>query len=927
MKYKFFGEISKLEQENKLPYKYLYTSSSISYSNTNLIRLISDRTHPLKVCSIIHDSNSVYTIIDNYIAIVKNNIVYIYNYITNRIERLTDFTSNVIKVMEVNIENIKKEIKNIFIVITENVIYFYGINDDGDVVESEIKVDIEGKVTAVENNDNKIYIGYEDGRVEEIIYKNGFFSSPHRIDIEYTFLNILLPLFFNKVRSAVKSISLENKLLLVLSDKIRIYNNHKLLKEIEVENTAMKVKILENGFFYILHNNGRRDYYDNKFLFNRKPPIEQNVVFSEFEKEVLVTVSQKDHKLYNINIINLNEEQKVNHYKNIPLENYQLLTSSNFINITIRKNKIFIISENRMLSYEILQGPRFLLYSKVEDSYKILRGYGEKEAFINYLFLAGDGEDVTKLDHIFNKDNYIEAIYTYLYRITKNMYENRIDEKFFEKGDIVISRIKNIMKNRIIRKVLNNRFNEYYKNNYSNIYDNKEVTTLRKLISCIIESINYLKIVYEIDPSINDGVCLKDLIEGECALYKKSSFEKIINISTLENVLRKIKVKCSSFFPLNEIYYQKGMAFLKKANIEDLENALDNFMQIQISREDFVEDKIFSKRKIVYTENKRSDNEEVLSLVKVVDEFNKLRFYKGSVMIIRNIFGGLREGVELLNGALKCPGSLKKALADDRERFHFCVFEVVLKRMEEKEYTYDCICCTTNNPEEFNIINLNSPFLEQFLREKFDTSKNIDELELLYKYYLHNKKIDKGINSIISLVNKNIPTTKKIELLEIGSLINSNKEMNLQLTIVKVIQEIEKRTNQKIITSDPNELFNNYTLPLKYTDLSLQLLDISNYNNQRTIKDLWKEYLNTTYSESVNKLMRLRLTGVSKNLNIIGNILLEKIDHYNRNTVEPSENNRIINSHYEESTTQTEDEYTFKFNPTSDNEEITNIIR
>ncbi|KAF7683365.1 Nuclear pore complex protein [Astathelohania contejeani] len=782
----------------------------------------------------------------NAVWAAQGSRLFLWRYIHNTIEQVLRFNSDICFVREfVPLSGIfKDEIEHCLIVLTETQAIIYGLKGC-EILSTGLIAPTPDCPVCVDISNGLIFMGCKDGNMYQIVYRDSFFSSIFIYNPNFSYISYFLPAMLKKENLCIKAIKAGFFYAVALTNNnIRIYRIKKGKAEQSYDTNAsdyIAINIIseteEELFFYVIRRDGSRSFFvyetqSCKHLFDKAAPQTSEGIFkTEFIGEKTFQALIKSPEQYegsSVTILSLNENALVNFQQNKRIENYEMfVVNENIINTSIHKN-LFFLTGSRLLEYEFLTKEKYLLISRPDDVSRFIKDYGDKEAFISYLMLISNGEDVSKLDHFFKKmEIKTEAIYCFLYRIIGPVLKKEINSQMaLNKLSILKRRMENVKKY---------------------LFDNS-------MIDHLCEAINYISILYahELYYTMDD------------ILHPNTILSKLIDAYTLHNtsiepLLNKMSKECPSFLPLDEVYYRKGKESLKNKFYKESLNSFKN-----VTKED---------------------------LEPIINEYNLNRFYYGSITLLRNSFYDDYEYFvgELVN-ALKCKCALDCALEDHRESFAFVVFEamlILLKKGDGRMFGYSCVCSAYNEKKNIgetflniqinDIFRVNSPFLEAYLNDKSKHSNIEEEYELAWKYYLFKKDKIRSADSLYKLAtNKHIEFKKRIEYLTLAAgLVESYK---LKLELAKIQEDIIYKTKDapshlrnKLLSAD--ELFNDYSYPLNYYGCSLKIMDICGYNNKEIIKELWEKALE---GDTRQILTEIRCENTCKDLESIGDALLSR---------------------------------------------------
>lgn len=851
LEYKFNVKIEKLslkELINKFNYKIELKKDIEAF--TNEFHIIGSSNTIINYKKI--NENIIYFISENNLLKIKDYIskITVNNFLNNQSQELS-LEGYPQFFIEFNYQKIfinEEEINKCLIIITNTTIIIYGCKKNNFVKLSQIGV---SEISAVCTYKNNIFLGYKNGLIEKMIYNHK--SGIEFKTINYSLLEYFIPILplFRKIKDGYnRFMKQETKLLrtnlpilimqcgefyLVYADRIFIYVFFKNKEISRFENLNFKQLLIINetktsmilNCFYeegsreiFYFNESSREYFYNKKSplpdFNKQLAIENGYNFCSFKTKnkfyyALTPKSQNSKILYFttlneylLNTENINENERC---ENIEILKFDLIIHK--ISIFENNNiKYLCVFSNSIYIYEILENYK-LFYNINNSDVPMLRKYGNKEICINSLYLLSE-EKYSPIGFILNKEGY----YTFLSRIfNKILFKKEGKEIHARKlKDLIINKTSFFNKLNEIHLMLIKLKNFIKKERFN--FTDISINEICQSINYLITTINYILLINERLPNLlNNEISLWDiLINNE---FKQFSLNILIKKDP--SILIEIEKKCEGFFPLSDIFYQRGLELISSyKNIIQLEESIEFFKKC---------DKLdFS----------------------VINKLEDIKYLKGSIDLLITFKISNIERYKI------CKGGLIKIL---NYPFSENIIFNILDKLLKKNQLEDCICCLENNKNksiiEFqNILEMeikNSHF-ENFIKEKYLISINKIEYDLLWKYYIIKGLYKEAIVCLFNIAKtKPLDLIKRIEYLRLCKVYSDgSNELNNEevFNLAKIQLEISNKL--KIPLNDLltiNELFNLYTAPNRLFKESLLLINLcSNIDNQ-LIKNLWIGFL------------------------------------------------------------------------------------
>lgn len=776
----------------------------------------------------------------------------LWNYVNNtisEIEFMSPVTHFIVFKPKPNV--FTNKIAECALIVNRSQVIIYGLSSEAkEFINTGLVASVPDRVVSISETQGNVFVGCANGNVYKVIYRNAsIFSSQYMYlkDLDSSSFGFIFPAFFKFGRPSpiTKVVSGKHWLLVLMEGEVRMYSisHDRVLKggDIPVGVKYISAEIVEESdselFFYCVCRNGSRDFYNrDALLFSRKAPFTDNDLngVGVCTNVGTMIIYKKAYSGNMVTVVHFNDDQTVNFSANKAAENFEILNIEDLREVFLGGSNIFCITGQEGKIYSIMSTEDLLMHCRPEETYSFLKNYGERETLALYYSIMSKNKDYSKLEHLYSKNETarVPAFYSFVVRLVTGILERKIDHNFFMESERVTKRIKGVVDKLKIKD---------------------------EFVTDLIETLNFLKIYYEYGLVVDETLS-KILLENTS--IKKTLLDNLINQfgGNMDTIVNLLLARCPSFIPINEVYYQKGLECLEKG---DLQGSLSNFKNLNHDLEP------------------------------IIEKFNVLRFYVGSVVLLRKAEHSLERRIGLLRESVQCWGSLGAALDDFREGFAFCLFEALLANMQSSSYMKgNCECCgeSSDSFSRKSFLSLNSPFLEAFMVEKSALSFKKEEYTLLWKYYALNNLKDKAVESLLKIAeNKPMKLDARLEYLNIAFSIDSSKALMLRLETAKLQKELLMKKYIPILDNlilSPNDLLNDYIIPNKCFGLGLRLVDLFDYCDQSVLKKLWSDALQQGHlKENLDFIKSLNVKKSALNLEIIANILISKYDSRSPNLI------------------------------------------
>lgn len=855
-KQQLFNETRAYEEREKYSKKEIFTTCSHLFSKTKYLNAKAEHSIPVQKydrCGIIPQLSVIWYAFNYRLSFFR--------YETNEYEKITTFSS---KVQFVDIFIPKKGIFNekiyyCIVVFTESQVIIYGIdNKTKALINTNYVCAVSSKPICHIINNGNIFIGCENGNVYSVIYKSldsWSFNMMYLYNPDSSYISCLVPTSLKRKKPRIKCMSAKKNFMVTLGKVLSIYNIEDGIyktREIPIYKDYVNVQIVEvkHGeiFFYCVSSDGSRDFFDSKQILTKKNPFDEcdDVKIKTTEKKLII-LQKNQYKGTILQFISFNEFQSINIDRNKPSENLEtLILSDDILDCFFCNNEttLYLLANRKIIFYEIMDIKKYVLISRADDVYNMIKNIGQREALVLYFNLLSLNSDISKMEFLSVKvdENHLKSLFSFIYRELKSFLYLPLKE---------ILKCDN-MKNELELKVIK------FKNLYKKIKKH-ELNVATDILNYFVQTVFFINLLDEY--SLNfESITLLDLLFDNSANFKKNSLDELMEIfkmnKSIDMLINSLNAKAPDYLPIDEIYRHKGLNLLKKYPSRDkLWESLKNFKHISFNLD-------------------------------VIEKYNDLKFYSGSIILIRKHFNfNFEKEVLLLKNAIHCDGAISSALEDSREEFHFAFFEALTQNLLEKDINNKCACCDTKTYFKLTeIIKLDSKFLSSFLKEKskFDTNSKL--YELYWKYCAYRNDRINAVKSLIYLIDeKSISQEKKIDLLrkcKTISLYTEYQEMvSKRVKLLDIqLELINRGENSKMLKNmllKADTLLNDYAY--KYPDLALRIIDIYNLKDKNAIKETWIKALDCDLKKSLQFIVMNNFSGNAFDIEILGNIFLEKM--------------------------------------------------
>lgn len=822
----------------------VYRNGSTSYSNFRALLLN-------KEVSISHGSflaSGIIPEIQAFWYLTQSSRAYtlnIFRYDLDVLESIDNFPTPIlfVKAFSPQAGLFTSKIQHCLLVVTETDLIVYGIDSETHcIINTDFSAKLYSRATCVDVVDGKIYVGCQNGSVYQGICKSVDFLNYKYLSLhspDYSFFKALASVF-SKKREGVCSISAGKRYLAVLSKNLTVYNVEGGIYKVydipltqDIKYTNIQIVDESPFMFYCMQASGKRDFYTVEYLFSREPAV---VEISEMRRLAYSTESsllsiRTGVERSTVVLYTLNEDQIRNFSKSKPVENYEILTVySNILEACLTESGLYLLTPNSIVHYLILDAKKFLLNCRTHETYVIYKNYGEMEFMIKYFQLLTENEDVSRLDGLCKNDGIKRsALFAWIYTLIQpvwrmDLYELKNTQNSDEASDFILDEIIKKL------KILKNRLAFGY-------------NCACAFIDEFIQTNFYVTLLVDYNIFFKESFESIMTQEGD---FKTSSLKTLLDAFTvnqsIEPLLKTMQNNCPIYLPIENINMQRGLQLIKKDDRDSLNRSLQYLAKTKFD-------------------------------VGIINKFNELSFYYGSVYLIKENFDlDYETAVNLFKQSVKCKKALELGLEDSRESFLYPFFEAVVTL----ESFSACSCCdsTSSVPE---LLSISNPMFKLFLKDNLQSSNKVKDL--YWKYLLvRNEKIE-AIESLINLSERiDLTLDKKAEYLQTALSISTgthlNSEVKLRIKLYEIQKELIKRSPslKTSILLDSDTLYNDYCF--EYPDLQIKVLDAINFKDEFMIRELFERYFrDLPLRECVLFLAEL----TNKKIRMVFNILIKKI--------------------------------------------------
>lgn len=783
-----------------------------------------------------------------------NGVLYLYNYETGATDAIPNFSSQVTHVQSFTpisgVFNPKIRFCLLVVTMTDVVLYAF---DGLSIINTEFSARLPTAARCLTVSDGRIFIGGEDGKIYQATYHNIKFFGFRFLRL-YTPNGILQGFrnIFKRKRAPIVDVSAGSTHLVALSNSITIYDIQSGVRrraEIALDREYARIQIIEDTPLMVccVSSDGSRDFYTDKgrFLHKDIPIAEQasslvNPASSEPSSPLILSAGT--HLFFHqrssssrTGLTSFNSYHLRNFSRIRPVENFELLPF--YIPIhsaALSSSKIYLLSDSKITVFNILDAERLIITCKPQEIRELYSCYGDIEFMVKYYDLASSGEDVSKMSGLcqnVNIKNY--ALFIFMYSLIDPVF--KVDLSLC-KADLAVSHspvptatgdIPGQFSSGKLKTLDINMFldNITARMKLLKAHVPAELTEARNFIDELIQTRYYISLLN------NYGVPFSETLES--ILTRESNFRTetlnalLSTVSVSQDVdplLRTMKNKCPLYLPYSEINMRRGMDILRRGEGAFLQQSLEYFLKADFDKA-------------------------------VVQRYNELGYYYGSVMIIRKkpVFS-YETDTALLKESVKCRKSVEAGLQDMREAFLYPFFEALVAL----EQYLPCRCCA-NSDTSIDLMRIDNPFFEVFLKDldaRNIVASNPKTYNLYWKYLLARGKKVEAVEAILSLVSRpELRFSGKIELLEQALTISAccdRRDGNLRARIKQMLRLAEIQS--ELMARDPStgtvqllsadELFNDYCLD--HLDLKIRILDVVGNMDAALLRNLFEKYLEAT---------------------------------------------------------------------------------
>lgn len=819
----------------------IYRNGSSSYSNFKCLLLNKEISLP-KVSFI---SSGILPEIQAFWYVVQENLLFnlhIFRYDSNSLEVLPNFSSKIcfVSVFKPFKGVFSQKIQHCLLITTETDIILYGIEMDSlAIVNTDFSAKLYSKPVCIKINSNAIFLGCMDGKIYRASCKSVDFLNYKYLSLSsagFSLLNSMISSVIGRKKDKISCISSGDSFLVALSKNLEIFNiQFGIYKIYEIKPipdvTYIDLQIVEENplLFYCVQSSGIRDFYSTEYLFSKDPALNNlSGTTLSFSTPSLFLLANTDRST--VVLHSFNEDQFKSFSRSKSVENYELITFHTPIsNIELRENGLYILSSSAIFHYHVLDSKKLLLNCRSQEIYQIYKNYGDIEFMVKYFQLLTENEDVSRLDGLCKNESIkSHALFIWIYSLIRPVWN--IDLSSLSGQDE--SMANQTLLDEIIKKL------KILKQRLGYGFDSAKL-----FIDEFIQT--YFYITFLLDYNVDFKESFNSILTQDSE-FKTVSLKNLLDAFTvnqsIEPLLKTMQNGCPMYLPLENINFQRGVQLIKKDDKESLLKSLNYLSQARFDQG-------------------------------IIQKFNELKFFYGSIFLIReNFVLDYEKAVELFIESVKCKKALETGLEDSREAFLYPFFEAVI-RLENFE---PCICCDYT-PSTVDILSIKNPLFSIFLKDQL--YKNEKVCDLYWKYLLiKNEKLE-AIQTLISLSQRaNFPIQKKLDFLQTALSISTGTSMNstvrIRLKLYEIQKEVELRNPslKSFNLLDSDTLYNDYCY--NYPDLKIKILDQIGFKDEKVIKNLFESYFsNLNLRECFVFLKELQ----SKNLNLVFDILIKKI--------------------------------------------------
>lgn len=786
----------------------IYRNGSSTYSNFKTL-LVSKETSVPKVTPI---ASGMLPDIQAFWYVVQDNLVFnlhIFRHDLNSVEVLPSFPCRIcfVKTFKPTKGIFNTKIHLCLLVATDADLVLYGISSDTQtIINTDFSIKLQSKPTCLVTEAGNIFIGGADGHVycvscksiDFLNYKYMTIYSPTR-----SVLKSLVSIFFSK-REAITNLSVGKKYLVTISKVLEVYNvQYGIYKVNDITPlpsvTYVKIQIVEENplLFYCVQPSGVRDFYSSEFLFSRSPAVLES---SDVERKIASTPSRflsirSAYERSTLVLHSFNEDQYKNFSRTKPVENFEVVTIySQVLDVELSETDMHVCTTSGIIHYSILDSRRLMLNCRPQEMYQIYKNYGDIEFMVKYFQLLTENDDVGKLDGLCKNDSIKNhALFVWIYNLISPVWKLNLgtirDSEDSEENEAALDGI--VKKLRTLRRRLPFGYN-----------------AASEFIDEFIQTNFYISLLRDYGVPFNET--FESIMTRESD-FKTLSLKSLLDVFTtnqsIEPLIKTMQSGCPIYLPLENINLQRGLQLIKNDDRDSLMKSLGYLSEAGFD-------------------------------AGIVHKFNELKFYYGSVFLIREKFDfNYETAVVLFIESVKCKKALDCGLEDTREDFLYPFFDAIL----HLEAFSPCVCCGTT--PNVDLLSIKNPLFSIFLKDR--QYKNEKASSLYWKYLLVRNDRVGAVEALLNLSQSTEQSfAKKVESLQAALSISNgtplNAEVKLRLRLLDIQNELMSRVPslKTSLLLDSDTLYNDYCQG--HDDLKLKILDAINFKDEGVVRRLYE---------------------------------------------------------------------------------------
>jgi Nup133 N terminal like/Non-repetitive/WGA-negative nucleoporin C-terminal len=882
----------------------------------------------------------------------KERIIF-WNYSTSYVEEMSTHGSDVVDVKPITPKAgvFREEIYKCLVVLSESEVRLLCLSRSPfALIPAEMVAILPVEMKCLLERDGRVLMGGVDGEIYEFSYdgENGWFSKRAKVEsLTSSFMAYLIPIVYSMGRrSAVRSLcSTRTGVIVLYSDgTLSSYElsgkTLRKIRDVDVSGVGERMdgrgtRLFENvGGGYeacVVSTNGKRIFLNGsgEVVGIRGMPVvkkSRNAVVHESKEHSSYKVDRNLVMIgscaneSSITLISPNSDESAP----IPPENFTtcLIGSEKPVCVGISSSdcigkpplnsvaeqlfgcEIVLVYRERVETYQIMYGVDFMQRAGANPEHLMFFRYraGLRISLICALYSVGMGHNSLAVESLFLKNPAEQnhcilhtVCYILFYLWDKDLRAISKSEdapQFVGEMASAVERLSNLK--RFVKK-----------------HRRKDTDESAEMLAEVLEMLSYMSIVVDSAESVIEetkarlasmgetlpGISLRSLADEKNKSVKEASLHVLMDIhlrknSSIDALTTTLNAKCPSFFALNDVLFFKGKEMVERGRAATT-----------------VEEREWCFERSMWYFKRISEK----NVPEVAELHCAVGNYRGALGIVKHWFYYLERTdiLKYLERALCTKEILREALADEREDFCACVLDVAVGRVGSG----------TMPSSEF--LDLDSPFLEEYLENLEEISDEAEKYDLIWKYHLKRKRYKEAYLYLLKIAERRcsrLPLKKRIEYLALASsaylaasegrrdevrgrisLFNPRLGTNARerLEMAQAQSEVltalgglyEKKRKMGRALSDfissafrrlelellsYEELFSEYCVPCGFSVLALKIGGKGVIEDRSVLGELWNSALSSSYEEAVCLLRSGAFCESVMDLDVVGDVLVRR---------------------------------------------------